>query len=104
MLSTSPALVISAPARGVFTVNSDWLVLAVIALNVTRTAGVVADRAGRLARATTAMIRRTLINVPARLARPARRITLHLPEAWSSQNAFDRLFTIMRAPPQVASA
>ena len=54
---------------GVFTANSAWLVLAVIAFNLTRAAGVIADRAGRLARATTATIRRTLIHVPARLAR-----------------------------------
>ncbi|WP_345301002.1 IS1380 family transposase, partial [Gordonia humi] len=57
---------------GVFTANSAWLVLAVITFNLTRTAGVIADRAGRLARATTATIRRTLIHIPARLARSAR--------------------------------
>jgi hypothetical protein len=84
---------------GVFAANSAWLVLAVIAFNLTRTAGVIADQAGRLARATTATIRRTLIHVPARLARSARRITLHLPEAWPWQTAFDRLFTITHAPP-----
>ena len=84
---------------GVFTANSAWLVLAVIAFNLTRTAGVIADRVGRLARATTATIRRTLIHVPARLARSARRITLHLPEAWPWQTAFDRLFTATHAPP-----
>ena len=44
---------------GVFTANSAWLVLAVIAFNLTRTAGVIADRVGRLARATTATIRRS---------------------------------------------
>ena len=84
---------------GVFTANSAWLVIAVIAFNLTRAAGLVADRAGRLARATTATIRRTLIHVPARLARSARRITLHLHEAWPWQTAFDRLFTATHAPP-----
>ena len=84
---------------GVFTANSPWLVLAVIAFNLTRTAGLIADRAGRLARATTATIRRTLIHIPARLARSARRITMHLPEAWPWQTAFDRLFTTTHAPP-----
>jgi hypothetical protein len=88
---------------GVFTANSAWLVLAVIAFNLTRTAGVIADKAGRLARATTATIRRTLIHVPARLARSARRITLHLPDAWPWPNAFDRLFTIKHAPPPTAA-
>jgi hypothetical protein len=84
---------------GVFTANSAWLVLAVIAFNLTRTAGVLADRGGKLARATTATIRRTLIAVPARLARSARRIRLHLPAAWPWQNAFTRLFTTTHAPP-----
>lgn len=60
---------------GVFTANSAWLVLAVIAFNLARTAGILAGRSGRLAKATTATIRRTLIHVPARLARSARRIT-----------------------------
>lgn len=89
---------------GVFTANSAWLVLAVIAFNLTRTAGVLANRAGRLARATTATIRRTLIHVPARLARSARRITLHLPQAWPWEPAFARLFTATHAPPQTATA
>ena len=89
---------------GVFTANSAWLVLAVIAFNLTRAAGVIADHTGRLTRATTATIRRTLIHVPARLARSARRITLHLPEAWPWQTAFDRLFTTTHAPPPAAAS
>lgn len=89
---------------GVFTANSAWLVLAVIAFNLTRAAGVIADRAGRLARATTATIRRTIIHVPARLARSARRITMHLPAAWPWENAFTRLFAIAHAPPSPATS
>ncbi len=89
---------------GVFTANSAWLVLAVIAFNLTRAAGLIADRAGRLAKATTATIRRALISVPARLARSARRLILHLPEAWPWQAAFDRLFTATHAPPPAASS
>ena len=89
---------------GVFTANSAWLVLAVIAFNLTRTASIIADHAGRLAKATTATIRRTLITVPARVARSARRITLHLPEAWPWQAAFDRLFTVTHAPPPAATS
>jgi hypothetical protein len=89
---------------GVFTANSAWLVIAVIAFNLARTAGLVADQAGRLARATTATIRRTLITVPARIARSARRIILHLPTAWPWQTAFDRLFTTTHAPPPVATS
>ncbi|MBL5975461.1 MULTISPECIES: IS1380 family transposase [Microbacterium] len=89
---------------GVFTANSAWLVLAVIAFNLTRTAGLIADRGGRLARATTATIRRTLVSVPARLARTARRIILHLPDVWPWQTAFDRLFTATHAPPPAAAS
>ncbi|MDZ4234385.1 MAG: transposase, partial [Dietzia sp.] len=89
---------------GVFAANSAWLVLAVIAFNLTRAAGILADRGGRLAKATTATIRRTLISVPARLARSARRITLHLPEAWPWQIAFDRLFTSTHAPPPATAS
>ena len=84
---------------GVFTANAAWLVLAIIAFNLTRTAGMIADQPGRLARATTATIRRTLIAVPARLARSARRITLHLPENWPWHNALAQLFTLTHAPP-----
>jgi len=88
---------------GVFTANSAWLVLAVIAFNITRSAGILADRAGRLAKATTTTIRRTLIQVPARLARSARRVTLHLPRAWPWEAAFARLFTATHAPPPIAT-
>lgn len=88
---------------GVFTANSAWLVLAVIAFNLTRAAGIIADHAVRLARATTATIRRTLISVPSRLARSACRVTMHLPDAWPWQAAFDRLFTTTHAPPPAAT-
>lgn len=85
-----------------FTANSAWLVLAVIAFNPTRAAGVLADRGGRLAKATTATIRRTLIAVPAPVAHSARRIHPHLPEAWPWESAFTRLFAITQAPPPAA--
>lgn len=84
--------------------NSAWLVLAVIAFNLTRAAAVIADHAGRLAKATTATIRRTLIHVPARIARSARRVRLHLPESWPWAHAFARLFAITHAPPPAAAA
>jgi hypothetical protein len=89
---------------GIFAANSAWLVLAVIAFNLTRAAGLLADHGGRLAKATTATIRRTIIHVPARLARSARRIRLHLPEAWPWESAFARLFTATHAPPEAATS
>jgi len=63
-----------------FTANAAWLVLAVMAFNLTRAAATITGPA--LARATTATIRRKLIAVPARIASSARRVTLHLPTAW----------------------
>jgi hypothetical protein len=65
---------------GRFNANAAWLVLAVIAFNLTRAAGTLSGP--ELSRATTATIRRKLINVPARVATSARRLTLHLPTAW----------------------
>ncbi|MCZ3386155.1 MAG: IS1380 family transposase [Actinomycetia bacterium] len=82
---------------GVFTANAAWLVLAVIAFNLTRAAGTAA--APNLARATTATIRRKLITVPARVATSARRITLHLPQAWPWEIAWTTLFDRGADPP-----
>ena len=87
---------------GVFTANAAWLVLAVIAFNLTRAAGTVA--APDLARATTATIRRKLITVPARVASSARRITLHLPQAWPWERAWTALFDRVSDPPPVLAA
>ena len=87
---------------GVFTANAAWLVLAVIAFNLTRAAGAAA--APNLAKATTATIRRTLITVPARVSTSARRITLHLPQAWPWEIAWTALFDRVSDPPPVPSA
>ena len=52
---------------GVFNANAAWLVCAVMAFNLTRAAATLTE-ASSLARATTATIRRKIINVPARIA------------------------------------
>ncbi len=62
---------------GRFSANSAWLVCATMAFNLTRAAGALASVFH--ARATTGTIRSQLITVPGRLARSARRLTLHLP-------------------------
>jgi hypothetical protein len=85
---------------GKFAANAAWLVLAVIALNLTRAAATLTGP--DLAKATTATIRRKLITVPARLASSARRITLHLPTAWPWETAWLRLFTHGWSPPAAA--
>lgn len=74
---------------GSFPANAAWAVLWAIAHNLTRAAGALAGVFH--ARATTATIRAHLINVPARLARRARRLTLHLPEHWPWEPAWANL-------------
>ena len=87
---------------GIFHANAAWLVLAVIAFNLTRAAGVIA--ATGLARATTATIRRKVVAVPARIARRARRLILHLPEEWKWEPQWQRLFDHTHSPPVAVAA
>jgi len=82
---------------GHFWANSAWLVCAAMAFNLTRTAGTLASTFH--ARATTGTIRAQLIAVPARLARSARRLTLHLPTAWPWQQAWQQMATAANSPP-----
>ena len=82
---------------GHFWANSAWLVCATIAFNLTRTAGALASTFH--ARATTGTIRAQLITVPGRLARSARRLTMHLPTSWPWQRAWEQLATAANSPP-----
>ena len=84
---------------GRFWANSAWLVCAAMAFNLTRTAGTLASTFH--AKATTGTIRAQLISVPARLARTARRLTLHLPDAWPWEQAWQELLT-GTGPPSAA--
>jgi hypothetical protein len=86
---------------GVFTANAAWLVLAVIAFNLTRAAGVLTGT--DLARATTATLRRKLIHLPARAASRGRRLVLHLPRAWPWQDPWSDLFDRLADPPPAVS-
>ncbi|RFA17657.1 IS1380 family transposase [Subtercola boreus] len=83
---------------GVFTANAAWLVLAVIAFNLTRTAATITGNV--LASATTATIRRKLVSIPARIATSGRRLRLHLPEHWLWETAWSTLFSHALAPPR----
>jgi hypothetical protein len=87
---------------GKFTANAAWLVLAVIAFNLTRTAATISGP--DLAKATTATIRRKLISIPARVASSARRITVHLPTAWPWETAWNQLFTHSCGPPATVTS
>lgn len=82
---------------GVFAANAAWLVLAVMAFNLTRAAATIAGSG--LAKATTATIRRKLVSVPARIASSARRLTLHLPKDWPWEPAWTILFSRTGGPP-----
>lgn len=86
---------------GVFTANSAWTVLAAIAFNITRAAGVLASRFH--ARARMATIRAHLIAVPARIADRARTWLLHLPRNWPWQQAWDTLFDTASSQPTAAT-
>ena len=83
---------------GSFNANAAWTVLWAIAHNLTRAAGALAGTFH--ARAHTATIRTHLINVPARLARSARRLTLHLPQLWPWQSAWQTLHAAVHRPPR----
>ena len=82
---------------GKFTANAAWLVLAVMAFNLTRAAATITGPG--LAKATTATIRRKLIAVPARVASSARRVTIHLPAHWPWETAWSDLFNRACGPP-----
>lgn len=86
---------------GVFTANAAWLVLAVIAFNLTRAAATITGPA--LAKATTATIRRKIISIPARIASSARKLTLHLPQNWPWETGWVALFTSSCGPPTTAT-
>jgi len=74
----------------------------VIAFNLARTAGVLASK--RHARARWATLRTQLLNVPARVASSARRLTLHLPTDWPWAPAWQNLFDAATAPPRTVLA
>lgn len=84
---------------GHFQANNAWLILWAISYNLLRAAGCLAGAFH--ARATTATIRDHLVHVPARLARTARKLVMHLPQHWPWQHAFTSLFTAAHAPPTI---
>jgi len=80
-----------------FAANAAWLMLAAIAHNLTRAAGILAG--GGLGKARGATIRTQIINLAARVSSHARQLTLHLPQRWPWQQAWDNLFTATHPPP-----
>lgn len=75
---------------GSFGANSAWVLCAAIAHNLLRACGVLAgDRYGHARGAT---LRRRIVTVPARFARPQRRPVLHLPSHWPWAGSWLRLW------------
>ena len=87
---------------GHFGANSAWALCAAIAHNLLHAAGTLAGQGHAVARGAT--LRRRLISVPARLARPARTPVLHLPSRWPWAPTWLRLWdqTIGHSPPAAA--
>jgi hypothetical protein len=91
---------------GHFGANSAWTLCAAIAHNLLHATGILAERPHTRARGAT--LRRQLISVPARLARPARAPVLHLPSHWPWAPAWLQLWnqtighTIGHSPPAAA--
>jgi hypothetical protein len=82
---------------GRFGANSAWILCAAITHNLLRAAGILA--VGRHGKARGATLRRTLVNVPARMARPQRKPVLHLPGHWPWESAWLALWhTIIGQP------
>jgi hypothetical protein len=75
---------------GVFAANAAWTMLAGIAHNLLRAAGTIIDTAHAVARGAT--LRRHLVNVPARIARPQGKPTLHLPAHWPQSQEWNTLW------------
>jgi len=89
---------------GSFPANSAWAICAAISHNLLRATGTLASPAHAVARGAT--LRRQIITVPGRLARPQRRPHLHLPEHWPWATTWTRLweqvFTPTHGPPAPA--
>ena len=88
---------------GRFGANSAWILCAAIAHNLLRAAGALAGDQHSRARGST--LRRRIINVPARLARPQHRPILHLPTHWPWSKPWLALWhnTIGHSPPLSAT-
>jgi hypothetical protein len=81
---------------GRFGANSAWVLCAAIAHNLLHAAGTLASDSHRVARGAT--LRRQIITVPARLARPARTPILHPPRRWPWAPAWLRLWQQVIGP------
>jgi hypothetical protein len=91
---------LSGMPSGRFAANGAWAICAAITHNLLRAAGTVIGGAHAVARGAT--LRRHLVAVPARLARPARRRVLHLPAHWPWAAQWNTLWNAATGPPAAA--
>jgi hypothetical protein len=89
---------------GSFAANAAWAICAAITHNLLRAAGTLTSDRHAVARGAT--LRRQLVTVPARLARPQRRRVLHLPAHWPWANhwidLWHNVFPTAPGPPALA--
>lgn len=85
---------------GRYTANAAWVALAVIAFNLARASAVAAGQPT----SRWATLRRTIIDIPARLATTSRRIDLHLPANWPWEANWQSLWSTATDPPLAITA
>ncbi|WP_301274508.1 transposase [Streptomyces sp. RKCA744] len=100
VIADSKASALAHLPSGHFNANAAWITLRAMAYHLLRATGALTSAFH--ARATTATLRAHLIHIPARTARSARRITLHLPRNWRWQHAWTHLFDTVHRPPEPA--
>jgi hypothetical protein len=100
VIADSKASALAHLPSGQFNANAAWLTLWAMAYNLLRATGTLASAFHT--KATTVTLRAHLVQVPARIARSARRITLHLPRNWPWQHAWRHLFDTVHRPPEPA--
>ncbi|MFI1184254.1 IS1380 family transposase [Streptomyces sp. NPDC020799] len=97
VIADSKASALAHLPSGHFHANAAWLTLWAMTYNLLRATGALSSAFH--AKATTATLRTHLVQVPARIARSARRITLHLPHNWPWQHTWTHLFDTVHGPP-----
>jgi hypothetical protein len=85
---------------GRFAANSAWAICAALTHNLLRAADTLDP--DRPAAARGATLRRQIVNVPARLARPQRRTVLHLPQHWPWAKRWLAIWAAVFTPPAQA--
>lgn len=85
---------------GKFTANQAWLGIAAMVFNLSRATA----HAAGMATARIPTIRKRLINLPGRIAHRARRLVLHLPQAWPWHHHWTRLWNTATSPPPASTS